>query len=197
MEGESDDFTGGLYAEELVAVADAAQGRRREFAAGRMCARRALERLGVPPGPLPPGENGAPVWPDGIVGSITHKGRYRAAAVAFSHDLAGLGVDAELDAPLPSGVLESIASPLECDDVEGLSAEAPGIAWDRLLFSTKEASVKAAQPLGAGPVAVRSVEVRLDPGAFTFSARLGADGRRVNGAWVVCATMLVAAGRVA
>lgn len=197
VEGEGDDFTWSLHAEELGAVDDAAEGRRREFAAGRMCGRLAMERLGVPPGPLPPRGNGAPVWPAGIVGSITHKGRYRAAAVAFSHDLAGLGIDAELDAPLPAGVLESIASPVELDDVEGLLAEVPGVAWDRLLFSAKEAAVKAARPLGDGLVAVRSVEVRFDSSAPSFTAGLGDGDGRVNGSWVALAGMLVSAAYVA
>jgi 4'-phosphopantetheinyl transferase EntD len=36
-----------------------------------------------------------PVWPDGVVGSITHTGDFAAAAVAWAADIAGLGIDSE------------------------------------------------------------------------------------------------------
>ncbi len=59
----------GALEEELALVADAATSRREEFAAGRACARRALQRLGVESGPLLVGENREPLWPEGVVGS--------------------------------------------------------------------------------------------------------------------------------
>jgi enterobactin synthetase component D len=37
----------------------------------------------------------APIWPDRVVGSITHTGDFAAAAVAWSADIAGLGIDSE------------------------------------------------------------------------------------------------------
>ncbi|MDF3147437.1 4'-phosphopantetheinyl transferase, partial [Streptomyces sp. T21Q-yed] len=52
-----------LYPEEEAVVAQAVGKRRREFAVVRSCARRAMEKLGVPPQPILPGERGAPGWP--------------------------------------------------------------------------------------------------------------------------------------
>lgn len=199
VEAPGEGLVAGLYAEELSAIADASEGRRREFAAGRACARRALELLGVALGPLPVGADGAPVWPDGVVGSITHKGDYRAAAVARSSDFAGLGIDAELDAPLPAGVLERIASPAEVCAVERLLSERPGAHWDRLLFSAKEATVKAAAPLGPGPVGLRAVEVRfaIDMRSFAGSVRFAGETKRrealVEGRWEWRPGLVVAA----
>ena len=40
-------------------------------------------------------EDRAPVWPDGVVGSITHAGNFAAAAVAWAADIAALGIDLE------------------------------------------------------------------------------------------------------
>ncbi len=40
-------------------------------------------------------EDRAPIWPDGVVGSITHTGGFAAAAVAWAADIAGLGIDSE------------------------------------------------------------------------------------------------------
>src|SRR5688500_16527321 len=67
--------------EERNLVARAVEPRRREFGTTRACARTALGRLGVDPVPIPRGPGGAPRWPAGIVGSLTHCAGYRAAAV--------------------------------------------------------------------------------------------------------------------
>lgn len=160
--------TSGLFAAELAAIARAGERRRREFVGGRACARAALGLLGVEPLALPAGTDGAPLWPAGIVGSITHKGRYRAAAVARADALRGIGLDAELDEALPAGVLGRLARPAELETVEALLAERPGHAWDRLLFSAKEAAVKAVQPLGAS--GLETTEVQLDVDARSLSA---------------------------
>jgi 4'-phosphopantetheinyl transferase EntD len=195
LDEEGDVLAGELFAEERAAIADASDGRRREFLGGRVCARRALELLGISPVAVPIGVDGAPVWPDGIVGSITHKGRYRAAAVAFATDVAGLGIDAELNAPLPAGVIERIASPAEIEAVERLLADRPGLAWDRLLFSAKESAVKACHGLGLGLSGARAAEVRLDTGGTTATA-VGPSSTPVTGAWVARLGLLVTAANV-
>jgi len=162
-------------------ITGASERRRREFADARECAREALRKLGVPAQAIPAGPDGAPVWPEGVVGSITHKGPYRAAAVARSEELAGLGIDAEPDAPMPAGVLETVASPRELEQIEALLAQRPGIAWDRLLFAAKEAALKAAHPFSA-PQGVRAVEIELDAAAGSFTAVAGATPA-IQGAW--------------
>ena len=76
-----------LFPAEEALLARAVQKRRREFATGRHCARSALGALGVGPAPILPGQAGAPQWPSGIVGSITHCAGYRAAAVARASEV--------------------------------------------------------------------------------------------------------------
>jgi 4'-phosphopantetheinyl transferase EntD len=92
-------------------IADAVPSRQREFIAGRACARRALTRLGRPPMVIPVGPHREPMWPPGVVGSITHCADY--CAVAEQTRFAALGVDAEIDEPLPDGVLPLIAAESE------------------------------------------------------------------------------------
>ena len=183
-----------LYPVEEEVIAGASGGRRREFAEARACAREALETLGVAAGPIPAGRDGAPLWPQGIVGSITHKGGYRAAAVARAADLAGIGIDAEPDARLPDGVLETIASAQELDQAEALLARRPGLAWDRLLFCAKEAAVKAWHPLGAPVAGARDVEVVLDPEAGSYEAR--AEQLEIHGHWASRSGLLLAVASV-
>ena len=70
-----------LHPAEQACIAKAGLKRRLDFAAGRVCARRAMAQLGVDGLPLLVGEKGQPVWPPGIVGSISHcEGHYGAAA---------------------------------------------------------------------------------------------------------------------
>ncbi|MEV5933206.1 4'-phosphopantetheinyl transferase superfamily protein [Streptomyces sp. NPDC052079] len=136
-----------LYPEEAALVERAVLKRRREFTAVRCCARRAMSKLGVPPRPVLPGERGAPIWPEGLVGSMTHCAGYCAAALVRAGDLASIGIDAEVHGPLPEGVLSSVALPGEAARIGGLARELPAVHWDRLLFSAKEAVYKAWFPL--------------------------------------------------
>ncbi len=173
-----------IYPDEAELIFGASEGRQREFAEARACAREALRQLGVPAGPIPATDDGAPVWPEGIVGSITHKGGYRAAVVARRSCLAGIGIDAEVDRRLPEGLLETIASAAELEQVEELLGQRPVMPWDRLLFSAKEASVKAAQPLRTGVAGVRMAEVRLDPRTHSFSASVAnGEAFSIHGTW--------------
>jgi len=136
-----------LHREEAEAVAQAVHKRRREFALVRACARRAMEKLGVPPQPLLPGERGAPGWPPGLAGSMTHCDGYCAAAVVRTTDLASVGIDAEPHRPLPEGVLDAVSLPAEAARLSRLAVRHPEVHWDRLLFSAKESVYKAWFPL--------------------------------------------------
>lgn len=132
-----------LFPEERTALGEVGEARRREYTTVRHCARRALDGLGLAPAPLVAGERGAPRWPAGVVGSMTHCAGYRAAATARRSDVRTLGIDAEPHGPLPGGVLEYIALPREAAEVARLARHHPEVHWDRLLFCAKEAVYKA------------------------------------------------------
>jgi 4'-phosphopantetheinyl transferase EntD len=173
-----------LYPEEEALVARAVAKRRREFAGVRSCARRAMEKLGAPPQPVLPGERGAPRWPDGIVGSMTHCAGFCGAALARAGDLASIGIDAEPAGPLPDGVLRAVALPAEAERLSRLAAERPEVHWDRLLFSAKESVYKAWFPLTRKwlDFSEADIEITVDPGeepGGTFRAAL-----LVPGPWV-------------
>lgn len=188
VEALSDDESGHLplYPEEAAIVAKAVDKRRREFTTVRTCARRAMEKLGVPPQPVPTGERGAPRWPEGLRGSMTHCEGYRAAALVRAGDLASLGIDAEPHAPLPHGVLHTISLPAERERVAGLAARHTAVHWDRLLFSAKESVYKAWFPLTGEWLGFE--EADIDVGAATdagmqgrFRAELLVQGPLVGG----------------
>lgn len=170
---------------EAAVVAGAAESRRREFAAARLCAHEALARLGAPDVPLLPGTHGEPMWPPGVVGSITHCTGYRACAVARSEQYVSIGIDAEPVSPLPDGVLEAITGPEERAMLTRLAAVRADIGWDRLLFSAKESVYKAWFPLTRSRLGFKDATVELDPrGTFTVElllSPLGPPGSRLTG----------------
>ncbi|WP_314621563.1 4'-phosphopantetheinyl transferase family protein [Streptomyces stackebrandtii] len=158
-----------LSPREAALVARAAHKRRAEFTTVRACAHDALTALGVAPAPLLPDERGAPGWPPGVVGSMTHCAGYRAAAVAHAHRITALGIDAEPDSPLPEGVLGEIARPEEVTALAALPSDGP--AWDRLLFSAKESVYKAWYPVTRRWLDFHEASLDLSPDG-TFTARV-------------------------
>ncbi|MFJ9030753.1 4'-phosphopantetheinyl transferase [Streptomyces sp. NPDC102274] len=169
-----------LFPQEKALVANAVPKRQREFTTVRFLARRAMRRLGHRPVPLLPNRRGAPQWPEGIVGSMTHCDGYRAAVVARSEGTAALGIDAEPDAPLPEGVLDVIALPAERTRITSLTVSHPGISYDRLIFSAKESVFKVWYPLTGRELDFSEAEIDIDPVERTFQARLLVPGPFVN-----------------
>ncbi len=129
-----------LYPEEEHAVAGAAEKRRRDFALGRACAHAALARMNRDASPIARADGGAPVWPGGIVGSITHTQGYAAAVVADAADFAGLGVDAERIGGVTQDLWPRLFNPGECD---ALARGADPSRLATILFGAKEACHKA------------------------------------------------------
>jgi 4'-phosphopantetheinyl transferase EntD len=162
-----------LLPEEEPLVAKAIGKRRAEFTTVRTCARIALGRLGLPPAPLLSGPKREPLWPAGIVGSITHCDGYRAAAVARSSQLASIGIDAEPHEALPAGILERVTVPAELARLQELPA---GVHWDRLLFSAKESVYKTWFPLAGRWLGFEDAALTFSPGPDprrgTFTAQL-------------------------
>ncbi|MEU4549573.1 4'-phosphopantetheinyl transferase family protein [Nonomuraea dietziae] len=168
-----------LFPEEAALVRLVAGKRRAEFTTARDCAHRAMRRLGVAPVPILSGPYGEPLWPPGVIGSITHCAGYRAAAVSVVPG--AVGIDAEPDAPLPPGVLEVVSLPREREMLLRLAALHPRTSWDRLLFSAKESVYKAWFPLAGRWLDFQDAVVSVDPERGTFRAELLVPGPRWMG----------------
>lgn len=161
-----------LFPEEEALVARAVDKRRREFTTARACARTGLAALGFAPAPILSGERGAPQWPPGIVGSITHCVGYRAAAVARACDVLTIGLDAEPDEVLPGGVLKAVSLPGERERLRDLAIAVPGTCWDRLLFCAKEATYKAWFPVARRWLGFEDADITINATDGTFESRL-------------------------
>ncbi|MET0234173.1 MAG: 4'-phosphopantetheinyl transferase superfamily protein [Kibdelosporangium sp.] len=189
-----------MFPEEAERVKKAVDKRRREFATVRHCARQAFAELGIPAAPLLNGERGAPQWPAGVVGSMTHCAGYRAAVVAHDTDMHTLGIDAEPHGPLPEGVLGVISRDEERPHIEALKAADDAVHWDRMLFCAKETVYKAWYPLTQKWLGFEEASITLDP-AGTFTAKLMVPGPVVagerldgfTGRWIVGDGLVIAA----
>lgn len=170
VEAVGDDPLAKLLPEEEAALGRVGEGRRLEFTTARSCARRALVELGLPPTPILPGLRREPLWPNGVVGSITHCRGYRAAAVARREDFLSIGIDAEVHEELPAGVLKRIALKEESAWLRVLSGA--DVCWDRVLFSAKESIYKAWYPITGRWLGFEDALVQVDPERETFRARL-------------------------
>ncbi|GAA1646757.1 4'-phosphopantetheinyl transferase family protein [Actinoplanes couchii] len=191
-----DDAPAPLFPAEQELIVGATPARRSEFATVRRCARQALAELGHPPMPIVRGPGGAPVWPEGVAGSLTHCRGFRAAVVAPTSVAASLGIDAEPAGPLPNGVLGLISSGQEREDLARLSVVRAEVPWEKVLFGVKEAFYKAWFPLTGRWLGFRDVVVTLDPeGGFTAVPVAGQPGDPVlpGGRWSVHDGLLLAA----
>ena len=166
------DFTGELHPAERACLSPSAvENRRREFTAGRVCARRAMTALGLPVAPVISRDR-APVWPDGTIGSITHTAGYCAAVVAHRHDVRAVGIDAEQHRAVGEGVARVICLPEELD----WCATAPGaLHWQAVIFSAKESVYKLWHPLAGSWLGFEEARVQPDPATGTFTAFLDPD----------------------
>jgi 4'-phosphopantetheinyl transferase EntD len=122
----------------------AVASRRVLFALGRAAARDALRELGLEPVGIGRGGGGEPLWPDAVVGAISHSPEVAVAVVGRRTDYAGLGVDVEESARGPI----ARAARLVCRPNEMVWAD-PESDTQRLtmLFSAKEAVFKALYPI--------------------------------------------------
>ncbi|MDO4929410.1 MAG: 4'-phosphopantetheinyl transferase superfamily protein [Corynebacterium sp.] len=136
-----------LHPLEQALVSHAVDIRKAEFGDARYCAHQALRILGRDTGaPILRGERGMPLWPAAMSGSLTHTRGFRAAVLAPGLLIRSMGIDCEVAEPIPEGVLPSIASDTEIDQIEQLRSW--GVtAPEKVLFCAKEATYKAWFPI--------------------------------------------------
>lgn len=160
---------GQLLPPERAQVAHAVEKRQREYAAGRQLFRHLLADRAEAAAPLINDADRVPVWPDGIVGAITHCDTLCAVALARSADTVGLGIDVEPARPLPADIHRLVLREAEYAALGELPT-----AWHALgatlTFCAKEALYKALYPTTREFLDFQQVELRWQ--GDRFSARV-------------------------
>lgn len=180
-----------------VALEGAVPKRRLQFRAGRYCAMKAMEALDPRLAGLQPGRTaaGAPLWPDGIVGSITHTDDCASAAVAFATDALGIGIDTErwLSESQARAVGRLVAWP--ADLAPARDAGMTRLEALTLVFSAKEAVFKCLHPRVNHAFGFHDVRLsRVDATAGTFTVRIARTLSQEFGAGTVLSGMFALDG---
>jgi 4'-phosphopantetheinyl transferase EntD len=130
-----------LYPAEAAFCAGFARKRSADFAAGRLCARRALADLGIVDFPIGVNTDRSPRWPPGIAGSISHTEGYCCAVAAEAHVFGSIGIDVEILGRVDSAVAALVFTPAETAFLSTLASAARTRAAT-IIFSAKEAFYK-------------------------------------------------------
>ena len=175
-----------LPALEAALVEKSVPKRQREFALGRACARAALEKLGHGEALIGRRANGAPLWPEGVTGSITHTKGYAAALAGATSQYRGIGVDAERVGGVTRDLWPRLFDARERDQLSALD-DAGQLVMATLFFTAKEACYKAWG--GEGPLGFQ--EIQVSPLVSGFIARR--DGQSLEGRYVLEGGLMVTA----
>ena len=184
--------------------------RLREFTAGRWHAKRALAALGLRDVDLPRRADGAPAWPDGVVGSVSHAWHRErvvviavvaradgfadasggasaespdASAAAYADAIAAIGVDLEPPGQLAPRTWPTLLSAAELAQVMARSVAGRSAAV-RALWCAKEAVSKT----GGAARDLRAIEVAPDAGG-RFDDGVHAGRVLQEGGWTFAAAI--------
>lgn len=160
-----------LYSGERKLLGRVAPKRAREFAGGRLCARRAAAQFGIVDVPIGVRDDRRPLWPRLLTGSITHTDGFSASAVGQRWQFRAIGIDAERIGCVSSDLWSHVFLPAETDWLKSLPVSEQAKAAT-LMFSAKEAFYKCQyevteQWLEFKDVAVDFFNGNLGRGGFT------------------------------
>lgn len=155
-----------LHPLEVACIARCTEKRSLEFAAGRLCARSALEALGLKGLPVLVNPDRSPAWPGDIVGSITHTTSYCAAAIAPRSKFRGIGIDAEFRSSVSPDLLRQVCTEeelawlatLPAKDIEELAT---------VIFSAKESVYKCQSGWTTSWLGFHDISLQIADGTFS------------------------------
>lgn len=171
-----------LLPEEARSIPARQPAMRRASGAARWVAHRLLADTGISDLAIPRAPSGAPLWPNGIVGSLAHDDDMAVAAVAPVGGIVSLGIDVEPAEPLPDDIFAIVIT-----GADRTGAADPRLAG-RILFAAKEAVYKAAYPLDREVLGYEDIAVDLDAGRATTKT-----GRKVSLAYCIAPRVVVLA----
>jgi len=153
------------------------------FLGGRYCAHQALSMMkrkdsDAPENyeneqndlvPIQKSEQGAPIWPEGVIGSITHTENFIGAVVESSEKLRGIGIDTEkILGPQSVVMVESLVA---TEEEKRKSLSFDPFEYFTLIYSAKESIFKCLNPIIQKYIEFHDVTIEnvcFDSQVFTF-----------------------------
>lgn len=149
----------------------------------RRCARAAGQTLGLRLNDLPRRDDGAPVWPRGCTGSLTHTAGYCAAVVSTAPTIRAIGVDAEWTRPFSAHMHDLVVR----SDDSVLDQARKILPWDcaaTAVFSAKESVYKALAQDDPGWIGFLDCRLEaVDSHQFIAHVERGDGPIHLRGAW--------------
>jgi 4'-phosphopantetheinyl transferase EntD len=166
-----------------------------EFSAGRSAARAAMLALGHAPKAIPMAADRAPIWPQGLTGSISHCAGACFALVGKTSHYQGLGVDLEPKLPLPFDLWPTILRPEELHALASLPQDQATIRALQI-FTAKEAAYKAQYPITGQLFDFQTLKITVENQYFTaeFTQDIGpfSVGNKITGRMQITANFCAA-----
>lgn len=111
-----------------------------------------------------------PVWPNALVGSITHTAAWTAAAVARrDQGFLAIGIDLEPADELAFDLWDLVCTPAERAMLSVICGVTPGVAA-HLIFCMKEAAFKCQYPISEAMLEFADFAIDVDSEVGTFTA---------------------------
>lgn len=161
-----------LFPSEKKLIENCSLKRQIEFCKGRYCAHQALEKLGQSGFAILRDPNGAPIWPSGITGSISHSGDIAAAVVAKETEILAIGLDLQItNQTLPFKVLTTF---FHSDEIQNFLNVPDSLSelFSYVVFSAKESILKCYYTINRSFLDLHEISVKLDWWHGTFKTRI-------------------------
>ncbi len=139
----------------------------RDFCTGRYCARQALLLVGAPVEDVLVGANREPLWPPGVVGSISHSEKMTGAVVAAVSDYKSIGLDIETVGNVEEHLWPLLFSQAEQEYLRSLPPHRQ-VVYSTAFFSMKESYYKLQYPVTGHFLDFTDVEIQEETGPRFF-----------------------------
>lgn len=133
---------GRLFKEESEHSSKWTQMRQKEFRGGRCVAREAMRLAVGLNSPIGVGQEGEPIWPKDVCGSISHTSSHAAAIVSDATEFLSVGIDINDKRELGDALLRKVATPKEIAVVKEYGLPSANVDVGNFIFSLKEAFYK-------------------------------------------------------
>ena len=130
-----------LHQKEIKLTLNMSAKRKQSFTSGRLCARKALNKLGIYNSPILMSDDKSPIWPDNTIGCISHTKEFCGACAAYKSDFTSVGLDIERVKDIPLSLKYQICTPSEINKLKKITPDEQQKHLS-LIFSAKETFYK-------------------------------------------------------
>jgi 4'-phosphopantetheinyl transferase EntD len=169
--------------------------RRRAYAAGRVAAHDCMTGLGRNVQPVLTTPDRAPLWPEGLTGSISHSQSCCIAALGQTTDVQSLGVDVEEATGIDDDLIGIVCTQTEKAWLSTRSRERAGVLG-KLIFSAKECAYKCQYPLSKTLFGFDTFDITPDLDTGQFEATFLCDVPHFRAGTHLCGRFAIAQGLI-